>query len=143
MRDLLRGGDKKLARSTVVELAVIRYESTASEGNSLWFYMYDIPTNTWTRLANAPNNFSDGGGVQYLDVGGASLLVCHVPPSVCVGGSVPPSGALHLLQRRHEFGEFADGEGVAFVPEAEQRFAVQSDPRDHCRGSTVEMTDTP
>jgi uncharacterized repeat protein (TIGR01451 family) len=46
----------------------------ASEGNSLWFYKYDIVTNTWTRLANASNNFTDGGCTQYLNVGGASYV---------------------------------------------------------------------
>jgi hypothetical protein len=46
----------------------------ASEGNSKWFYKYNIETNTWTRLADASDNFNEGGGIQYLNVGGINYV---------------------------------------------------------------------
>lgn len=51
----------------------------ASEGNSKVFYKYTIDASgtgagAWTRLGDASANFNEGGGIQYLVVGGVKYV---------------------------------------------------------------------
>ncbi|MBW6467738.1 MAG: DUF11 domain-containing protein [Coriobacteriia bacterium] len=93
----------------------------ASEGNSKWFYEYSITTNTWTRLTDASANFNEGGGIQFLQVGGVKYVfavlgngtafrryniatdnwtnLANVPVTVKRGGAITTDGTyLYVLQ---------------------------------------------